>query len=260
MRIEKVHLVYFSPAGSTQKVVQKMAEEFSLPREEHDLTVSGRYSLPERFSGEELVILGVPVYSGRVPRTALERFAQLRGENTPAVLVVTYGNRHYDDALLELKTVLESKGFCPVGGAAVVTQHCIVPSIGKGRPSEEDIVALQEFCGQVQQKLEQASSVYGIPSLVVPGKRPYHKYADIPFQPHGGKNCTGCGLCAQECPVQAISRENPLQVDRERCITCMRCVTICPNGARKLYPWQEALAKLAIAKECKGQKECHWFL
>lgn len=63
MRIEKVHLVYFSPAGSTQKVVQKMAEEFSLPREEHDLTVSGRYSLPERFSGEELVILGVPVYS-----------------------------------------------------------------------------------------------------------------------------------------------------------------------------------------------------
>ena len=49
-----------------------------------------------------LSIIGVPVYGGRVPVEAISRLQRLKANNTPAVIVVVYGNRDYNDAILEL--------------------------------------------------------------------------------------------------------------------------------------------------------------
>ena len=76
-----------------------------------------------RFSGEDFVIFGMPVYGGRLPALAAKRLAGLHGEQTPCVLVVTYGNRHYDDALVELQDLCEAQGFVVKGAAALVGRH-----------------------------------------------------------------------------------------------------------------------------------------
>ncbi|MBU0714327.1 MAG: 4Fe-4S binding protein [Verrucomicrobia bacterium] len=45
-----------------------------------------------------------------------------------------------------------------------------------------------------------------------------------------GEKCTGCGLCVDACPVEAISLENDkAKVDAEKCVDCGQCVEECPN-------------------------------
>ena len=47
------------------------------------------------------------------------------------------------------------------------------------------------------------------------------------------ENCTGCTICAQRCPVNAIPM-TPYErhsVDNEKCTRCDSCRQMCPNGA-----------------------------
>jgi len=45
------------------------------------------------------------------------------------------------------------------------------------------------------------------------------------------KMCTGCGGCAQACPVGAIRVEGHARVDRARCVECFCCMEACPADA-----------------------------
>ena len=137
MNIKQVTRVYFSPTDNTRTVVELIAGQLPFRQEKLDLTDAGQR--PEyHFLENEAVIVGVPVYGGRVPATAFERLKKLHGRQTAAVLVVTYGNRAYEDALLELKLILQRQGFCPMAAAAVPAEHNIVRSIAAGRPDKSD--------------------------------------------------------------------------------------------------------------------------
>jgi Fe-S-cluster-containing hydrogenase component 2 len=49
------------------------------------------------------------------------------------------------------------------------------------------------------------------------------------------EKCTGCGLCVDACPVEAIALENDkAKVDADKCVDCGRCVEECSNEAIRI--------------------------
>ena len=179
-----------------------------------------------------------------MPAVALKRLSQIKGTQQPAVAVVVYGNRAYDDALLELKESLEANSFCPLAAGAFIAEHSIVRSIAAGRPNEDDLRAAEHFGFDVKRKLRQCVSFNPIS---VPGNHPYREYKGLAFHPKAGKGCTQCGQCSNLCPVGAIPVESPADTDISKCITCMRCVSICPRNARVL-PMPALLASTSMLK------------
>ena len=106
MKVKRVKLIYFSTTGTTQRVLEGIAKGIDVEDVERlNLTLpdGAQQSIPP-FS-DELVIIGAPVYGGRLPVDAIERLKQLEASNTLAVLIVVYGNREFDDALLEFKNL-----------------------------------------------------------------------------------------------------------------------------------------------------------
>lgn len=259
MNFKQITSIYFSPTESTRQVVELIADQVRGSRMSLDLTDAAKR--PDyNFTENEAVIVGVPVYGGRVPQTAVERFRKLHGRQTPAVLVVTYGNRAYEDALVELRDVLTEQGFHMVAAAAVVTEHNIVHSIAAGRPDQADKAALVTFGQQVKERLGTMPSTYHTETVAVKGNVPYRAYSTIPFKIKVSGSCSQCGLCIRKCPVQAISRTDPGVTDHERCISCMRCVKLCPTKGRRISPLILFVAGKKLKKVCRSRKEPEFFI
>jgi ferredoxin len=255
MKISKVKLVYFSPTATTKRILEYITEGIEAPVEHLDLT-------PPNFSakglppfGTELVIIGVPVYVGRVPRLAAQRLSQLKGNNTPTVLVVVYGNRAFEDSLLELNDLTSGLGFKAVAGGAFVAEHSfssVETPIARGRPDEADKMKATRFGEQIKAKLLGVNNLKDITPVAFPGNRPYRTYAPgggRPVQPTSPETledlCTKCGACAESCPTGAITIGDKVDTRKDACIRCHACVRICPTGARVMRdPWFVAHTKV----------------
>ncbi|MCB7302805.1 EFR1 family ferrodoxin [Bariatricus massiliensis] len=250
MTIKKVYTMYFSPTGGTEKAVDLVGSAWP-KSEDIDLSVFGADYSRYQFTPDELCIIGVPSFGGRVPNVALTHLAQMKGDGTPAVLVVSYGNRAYDDAFLELKDTVEAAGFVCIAAVAAVTEHSIAHRYGAGRPDQTDEAELRQISGQIQRRLEGAESPQ---SIEVPGNRPYRDYTGVPMKPKASGKCVSCGVCARRCPVGAIPVDSPNVTEKEKCISCMRCIQVCPVHARKCSSLMIALASHKLKKVCSTRK------
>ena len=238
MEIKRVVRLYFSPTHGTEKIVNAVADAVAAS-EVLDLN---RTSFDSRWSGAKLregdfAIIGLPIYYGRVPRIMVEFFRSIEAKNVPAALVMSYGNRGVDDALLEMKDICTEKGFLPVSAGAFVGQHSFTEKMGRGRPNTEDLKMATEFGAASAELVRKAASVEDLKalSLEVPGAFPYRPATDIPVAPSTDMDkCNGCMLCQQECPVQAINPLDPSDIDGWRCLDCARCIQSCPQGAKAL--------------------------
>jgi ferredoxin len=203
----------------------------------HDFTPFYKEYQTMEFESDELLVIGVPVYSGRVPSTFVQRISYLKGNNTPVVLVATYGNRDYDDTLIELKTLLKERGFVPMAAAALVTEHNCYRKLAAGRPDEQDMQEIENFSMRI---LELSAAIDNLSDyeLYVSGNEKYREYIVMPIQPHSTEKCNLCGICAEKCPSGAIPIDNPDETNELECIRCMACIRICPVHARELYEHQ----------------------
>lgn len=235
----------FSPTGGTSKIAAAIAGARMGTR----IDLCSPVEPQEMPAGAPLLAV-VPVYGGRIPAIAAQRLLALQGSGNPAIAVVVYGNRAYEDALLELKNVLTEAGHQVIAAAAFIAEHSIIRSIAADRPHADDLARAVEFGAAVEARLNGELS-----TVDVPGNAEYRPLPQMPATPLVTDACGGCGMCAHKCPVGAIPLSNPRSTDAAKCILCMRCVAICPRGARILPPpMVEAFtAKLnAVAGEPKA--------
>ena len=246
--------VYFSPTETSKKGVLAMAQAFTARPEIHDVTLPAEKREPVTLSSEDFAVFGAPVYAGRIYRGALERMDHIRGQQTPCIVTVTYGNRDYDDALLELVDFVRAHGFLVVGAAALIGEHTY-GDIQKGRPNEEDLAQDLLFAQQIRYKEEAGQYLL----TEVPGNRPYihgeQGGGGGRFRPLTGEGCVKCGVCIRDCPEGAIDPKDCTIVDDSKCIACFRCIRNCPKGAKHMNvePYltfaKDFTAKLAQRKE-----------
>ncbi len=232
----KVTTLYFSATYTTKRVVEAVAAGMSDEVVTYDIT-NDTNTATVVVPHDEVLVVGVPVYAGRVPAMAVERLQRFKGNGTPAVVVAVYGNRHYDDAVLELHDIMTSCGFRTVAAGAFIAQHSIFPKVGKARPDGDDMAEIKEFAAKAVCLL---ADNFG--DINIPGNRPYKVPGGIPIWPTASRRCTACGACARLCPTGAIDPASPKGVDKTKCIKCGRCIVVCPAKARRFYGIKYSLA------------------
>ena len=247
MERKKVWAVYFSATDTTKKIVLTIADEaarlLGAERDDYDFTLPGMRENGFAAGKDDLVIFGTPVYAGRVPNVLLKYLATIQGNGALAVPVVLFGNRNFDDGLIELRDILENTGFHTVAAAAFVGEHSFSKTLAAGRPDADDMKEALAFAGKVAEKVK------GLPEGEAPAPvevdgvpHPYRGY----YQPRDRKGvsidirkvkslvsdaCDDCKICADVCPMGSISHENVREYTGI-CIKCGACIKKCPKQAR----------------------------
>ena len=237
MIYKKIHLVYFSPTHTSLKTAMSIAEGLN-PEDliKTDLTLSALSS--PLIIKNTLTIIALPVYGGRCAEVAMARLRNITAKNSPAILIVTYGNRDYEDALIELRDYSIQNGFIPIAGGAFIGEHSYSRKkmpIAEGRPDKQDLLIATNFGKHVYSQLECISDINSFSTLYVKGCFPYKiKKASTPMSPETDVDrCILCGTCVNICPTNAITIvHNRIESDKMKCIKCCACVKICPHEAR----------------------------
>lgn len=245
---DKMEVYYFSPTGGTKKVSDIFAAAVGKEVVWHDL--GDKQTLVKQPQGE-LVVVAAPVFGGRIPSVVREKIKTLAGKGKKAVTIAVYGNRAYEDALLEMNDILMQGGFTVIASAAFVAQHSIVPEVGAGRPDAEDEKEIRAFAEAVKNSTSTEN-------IQVPGNHPYKPEMNVAAAPLSLPSCTACGACAKICPTDAIANEDGNMVtDAAKCILCMACVHACPLQARILPPplQQKTDNMLAAFRDIRNKNE-----
>ena len=233
--------IIFSPTGGTEKVAHMISRQWGENTAKIDLCdVNADFTKCE-IANDDMVLIAMPSFGGRAPAVAIERLKKIAGNGARSTLVCVYGNRAYEDTLAEMEDAAKECGFRVIAAVAAVAQHSIIPQYAANRPDVSDEKQLVQFAQQIANKTESVASV--------PGNRPYKKAGGAGLVPKLSKDCVKCGVCAKNCPGQAIDPIT-LSADTKKCISCMRCVKQCPHNARKVNGAMVSIAAMAIKKAC----------
>ncbi len=232
---KQLSVVYFSATDGTKKVVKGIAEGISDSYKEYNITLPSNRQEGLNFGDNEIVVIGVPVYAGRVPLFLMDYLLKLKGNNTPTIFVAVYGNRNYDDALMELKEELEKNGFVGIAAGAFIGEHSNSKKVGTDRPDANDLEEAQKFGYEIKNKLGNITDISSLPKLIVKGNNPYKEINPAPpMAPDTNNQCINCGICAKHCPVSAINFEDYKDVASTKCIRCCSCIKRCPVNAKDI--------------------------
>lgn len=266
MTLRELTTLYFSPTGTSRRIAEAVADGIRLSNDIgyqcRDITFE---AAPQReFPSDALLVAAVPVYGGHPAPLALERMKELRGHDTPAVVVVVYGNRAFDHAATELADLLAQQGFRTVAAGAFVGEHSYstpATPVAAGRPDDRDLAEARLFGENIGAKLAgKGPEPVNVARLRTPrtpllpllrfisfviGYRRRQKRHPLVLLPRtDAARCIHCGRCATGCPTGAITAGREELTDAAHCIRCCACVKSCPVGARSFEtPFAAALAR-----------------
>ncbi|MEG0772814.1 EFR1 family ferrodoxin [Clostridium sp.] len=271
--VKKINAMYFSATDTTKAIVCEISKKLSeningeRPINNIDFTLSDHRKEPVSFKDDDVVIIGVPVYAGRVPNVLLKYLNSIKGNGALAIPVVVYGNRNYDDALVELKDILEADGFKVIAGGAFIGEHSFSKILAKNRPDKKDMTIVSDFAQEIYKKLTSQNKVE---TVVVNGNIPYRKHympkdengmaVDIrKVTPKTNSNCNDCKLCVRCCPMGSIDLRDVSKLNGI-CIKCGACIKKCPVNA-KYYDDENYLRhKHELEIEFQHRKEPELFI
>lgn len=243
--------IVFSPTGGTEKVTHIISRQWSENVVKIDLSDFQTDFNKYEINKDDMVLVAMPSFGGRAPAIAIDRLKQINGNGAKCTLVCVYGNRAYEDTIVEMEDTATTSGFCVIAAIAAVAEHSIIPQYAANRPDASDEAQLADFADCILHKDGKVATI--------PGNRPYKKGGGASLVPKVTKDCVKCGLCAERYPVQAIAPKT-FGADSAKCISCMRCVRKCPHNARKVNGAMVSVATLAIKKACSVRKENELFL
>lgn len=266
MKVRSLRLVCFSPTGTSRAVLKGVARGIGGSAVQWlDITHPDARKAPLRTSEDQLLVVAFPTYMGRVPALLTPWLERVEARNTPTVCVVVYGNRAFDDALLELRDVLTTRGCRPIAGGAFIGEHSFsnpeTPT-AEGRPDASDLDQAERFGRRIRDKLRSVSSAGQLDMIHVPGDRPYGGVTElwsVDFI-EVGDECTQCGVCAEVCPVGAVDPGDSHIIDQELCVTCCACIKSCPEGARTMKEGPVRDAAVRLSERCRERQEPVFFL
>lgn len=263
MMINISYQIIYSPTGTSRTILSGITEGLgadAIKTVDLTLPTTGEKSIQVN---DGVAVIGVPVYAGRVAPEAVKRLAAIKSNGVPTILVVLYGNREFEDALIELRDLAVKAGFKPVVGAAFIGEHSYSSEekpIAAGRPDDNDISKARALGVKVAQFLKNNGS--DIPELSVPGDFPYKDY----IGPSGispeviSSNCGLCKDCIAVCPVGAISEgSSAVEIDKTVCTMCCACVKVCGRDALVITAERVLERVELLFKNCQERKEPELF-
>ncbi len=268
MQIKRIVAFYYSPTRTTARIIRKIATGTGIdPLKiiENDLTFPEHAQTLIDVEPEDLVIIGAPVYAGQIAIEAHKRLENIRFHGNQVVLVAVYGNRHYDDALIDLREMATRHGLFPVAAAAFIGEHSYSTRdfpIARGRPDEIDLAAATSFGSRVAEKISGLQTVDQTAGLQVPGTFPLPPRRVIPssYVDTAPNKCIKCGVCESVCPTGAIYFAKGYKTDPQKCTVCCACVKACKRRARIIISEHVPMFREKLATECTERREPELFL
>jgi len=254
--MRNVTAMYFSPTETTEYITEAIAFKLSLAAETVDLTRPAAREKAYEFDGNDIIVLGFPVYGGRVPDVIMPALNNIHAKGSLAVIAGVYGNRAYEDALVEAQDILENHGFQVIAAGAFIGEHSYTSKVATDRPDDDDLRIAVDFASAINLKLESGD----LSTPEIPGNRPYKDgMPDMPFKPVVSDACSSCGDCALVCPMGIIDPKSPTET-ADGCILCCACVKTCPNEARSFTAERLMQIKAMLEEKCLDRKEPELFV
>ena len=261
--LDTLNLTYYSPTGTTQKIIREIGKNLRYKLISENNIAEKSLELTAKNTDNSLTIIGLPVYGGRIPLTAIESLKNMQSNQSPAVILVVYGNREYDDALLELKEIVQNCGFNIIAGAAFIGEHSYSTNekpIAQNRPDTQDLEKCRDFAKLISKKLKKNK----VSELQIPGNYPYKERRQFSKDIHPEtmyEQCNLCGICVDSCPTNAISiEEETVITNGALCTLCCACVKNCPSEARLFENSTVNTFRENLLLNCSLRKEPVYFL
>jgi Heterodisulfide reductase, subunit A and related polyferredoxins len=271
MIISSVTSIYFSPTGTTKKIINSIIKGMgTVDNQIIDLTLPKARAAGIPLIDGDIVLIGVPVYEEKIPEILYSFLDKLKGNGNPVVLIAVYGNIGDGITLNELEYIAQKSNFKVIAAGAFIGEHSFSTEempIAKNRPSYEDLNKAEEFGKNIIKKMQNINSLQDVSLIIPQGKLPLMAkivpknsariltktpFADL-------SKCNHCNVCVKLCPMSAIDKDT-LKIDEQQCLRCFCCVKRCPKNARRIIYKPKFLVSKVLAMKNRIEKEPKLYL